>query len=108
MKVADENVPSELREAKQIVNEQTSANGPRNKDEYAFADAAIIAIILGEPEWVNALDEFMLKAPRSSYARNVTLDVLKELGAGVKSSDGPSDSLRVRIREAVRLASLSS
>jgi hypothetical protein len=105
MKVANENVPSALREARQIVNEQISANGPRNKDEYAFADAAIIALILGEPEWMDALNKFMRRAPKSSYAHTITLDVLKELGAGMKSSDGASNSLRARIEEAVRLAS---
>ena len=63
-KVENENVPSALREARQIVNEQTSANGPRNEDEYAFADAAIIALILGDPGWMDALNEFTRRAPR--------------------------------------------
>ncbi len=105
-KVEDENVPSALHEARQIVNGQTSANGPRNKDEYAFADFAIITLILGDPGWVDALNEFTRRAPKSSYARTVTLEALRELGAWVKSSDGDAvGSLRARIEEAVRLTS---
>jgi hypothetical protein len=105
MRVENENVPDALREARQIVSEQTSATGPRNKDEYAFADAAIIALILGERGWTDALSEFLRRAPKSSYARNVTLDVFKELGAGVKSSEGKVGALRSRIEEALGLAS---
>ena len=106
MEVDGENVPSALREARRIINEQTSPNGPRNKDEYAFADAAVVALILGELRWMDTLNEFTERAPKSSYARNVTLDVLKELLAGVKSSDGETvSSLRKRIQEAMRLAS---
>jgi hypothetical protein len=106
MTVENENVPHALREARQIVSEQTSATGPRNKDEYAFADAAIIALILGDQGWKDALNEFLRRAPKSSYARNVTLDVLKELGAGVTSSGEGVGALRSRIEEALRLAQL--
>ena len=39
-------------------------------------------------------------------ARNVTLDVLKELSAGVTSTEGDVGALRSRIEEALRLAIL--
>jgi hypothetical protein len=104
--VERENVLRALREARRIIDEQTSPNGPRNKDEYAFADAAVIELILGEPRWMDALNQFTKLASKSSYARNVTVDLLKELGAGIKSGDGGAvGSLRARIERAVELAS---
>jgi hypothetical protein len=106
MTVESENVPAALREARHIVSDQTSANGPRNKDEYAFADAAIVALLLGEPGWMDSLTEFTQRAPKSSYARNVTVDVLRELDAGVRSGDGEAvTALRARIQESLRVAS---
>jgi tetratricopeptide (TPR) repeat protein len=104
--VAKKNVPSELREARSIINEQTGPNGPRRNDEYAFADAAVIALILGETQWMEAINEFTNLAPKSSYARNVTVDLLKELEAELKSSDDEAvRSLCKRIERAVKLAS---
>jgi hypothetical protein len=50
------------------------------------------------------LNEFLSRA-KSSYARHVTLDVLKELSAGVTSTEGDVGALRSRIEEALRLAS---
>ena len=101
--VERENVPAALRKASQTVKEQTSANGPRNKDEYAFADAAILAILLGEPGWEESVTEFFRRAPNSSYARTVTLDVLRELEAGVKS-DEKAGALLTRIQGALKMA----
>ena len=106
MTVENENVPHALREARQIVWSRRARPCPRNKDEYAFADAAIIALILGERGWTDVLNEFLRRAPKSSYARNVTLDVLKELAAGVTSSEGEVGALRSRIDEALGLASV--
>ncbi len=106
VKVEDENLPTALRKARATIDEQTSATGPRNKDEYAFADAAIVALLLGEPRWTDALNEFTRRAPKSSYARTVTLDVLKELAAGVASGGEAAAPLRGRIEESIRLANL--
>ena len=70
-----------------------------------FSSRPIIALILGERGWTDTLNEFLSRAPKSSYARNVTLDVLKELSAGVTSPEGDVGALRSRIEEALRLAS---
>jgi tetratricopeptide (TPR) repeat protein len=105
-KVAKKNVPSELREAKGIIDKQISPDGARRKDEYAFADAAIIALILNEAQWVEAINKFINLAPKSSYARSVTVDLLKELEGGLKSSDDEAvRSLCKRIERALKLAS---
>jgi hypothetical protein len=104
--VERENLPGALRDAKAIIDEQTGATGPRNKDEYAFADAAIVALLLGESRWKDALNEFTRQAPKSSYARAVTMDVLKELEAAAARGGEAAAPLRERTREAIRLASL--
>ena len=104
-KVADLDVRPALREAKNILDAQTGDSGPRNKDEYAFADAGIVALLLGEPGWIEAMKQFMRRAPRSSYARNVTVDVLKELAARAQDGSAATAPLRERIDEALRDAS---
>jgi tetratricopeptide (TPR) repeat protein len=103
--VAKIDLREEMRKAKRTIEEQTSETGPRKNDEYAFADAAMIAILLGEPTWMDAVRTFTRHASKSSYARTVTVDVFKELAEYVDPS-GPAAALRQRIEGAVRVASL--
>ena len=93
-----------LRAAKAVIDRQTSEKGPRNNDEYAFADAAIVAMLLGEPNWQDAVTEFTRRAPKSSYARNVTRDVLTELEEGLKrDADDGAGVLLQRVSDALRM-----
>jgi hypothetical protein len=93
----------ELRKAKGTLDVQTRNGGPRENDEYAFADILIDAVLLGEPTWRDAIHEFTRRAPKTSYARSVTLEVMRELLAGAERGGADAAPLRERMEEALRL-----
>jgi hypothetical protein len=72
-------VRTALRAAQAILKGQTSSSGSRSSDEYAFADLLLVAVLVGDQDWKQAVQDFTRQSSPSSYARMVTVDVLQEL-----------------------------
>ena len=72
--VAGVAVRDELRRAGETIRAQK-----RHDDEYAAADLLTILLLLGDPGWRHALQEFLRRADTASYAREVTKKVFEEI-----------------------------
>lgn len=90
-------VREELGRARQRVEEQMT--GPRQKDEYAAADLLTLSALLGSPDWRSALQRFLRLAPESSYARQVTREVLAEVVRQARVSNQPALMLAERLED---------
>jgi hypothetical protein len=90
-------VRKELGEARRVVEAQME--GPRQKDEYAAADLLTLSALLGSPDWPSALQRFLRLAPESSYARQVTREVLAEVAQQARAGKSPAPALAERLEE---------
>jgi tetratricopeptide (TPR) repeat protein len=90
-------VREELNRAERKVKVQVE--GPREKDEYAAADLLTLSALLGSSDWRSALQRFLRLAPKSSYARQVTREVLAQVARQAKVSNQPAPMLAERLEE---------
>jgi hypothetical protein len=75
--------------------------GSRREDEYAAADLAIVALLRGDVDWRDKLDDFLYSEPEPQpYAVQVTLDVLVELQGRLAETREGSPEFRNRVAKA--------
>jgi hypothetical protein len=88
-------VRKELAAAATKISNQMSAT--RERDEYAAADLLTVTLLLDEPDWRRHLHAFLAIAAPSSYAREATRAVFRELAGRVPSHT----ALAARLSEAL-------
>lgn len=97
---------TKLLEAKTEVARQRSSDGHREADEYAAADAGLVCLLLGDPDWKEVLDEFVNFSPSpTAFAVEATMDVVNELRAAL--ADTPEAAVGLAERLAVAAAILT-
>jgi hypothetical protein len=75
--------------------------GPRRQDEYAAADLAIVALLRGDDDWRDKLDDFLYSDPEPEpYAVEVTLDMLMRLQDRLVETGEGSPKFRDRVAKA--------
>ena len=94
--IGEFNFPVELQNAHDIIVRQMSST--RESDEYAAADRLTASLLLGPDQWRSDLRLFLSRASATSYARQVTRELLADLDAelGAKNPE-----LGTRLREAL-------
>ena len=96
--VAERNVRRELEAAREEIFRQL--RGARSDDEYAAADLATVLLLLDDPGWELALDDFVASRPEP-YAVDVTRDLFDALHARVESESDASGGLAGRLSAAI-------
>ena len=75
--------------------------GKRRNDEYAAADLATVALLRGDADWNDKLDDFLYSKPKPEpYAVEVTLDMLVKLQDRLTETGEGSPEFRDRIETA--------
>lgn len=88
----------ELREARKELQRQIG--GPRREDEYAKADLLTVQLLLGDPDWIGALDDFAGSHPEP-YAVKTTIETLEALRDRVASMPSAPPDLAERLSKAL-------
>jgi hypothetical protein len=89
----------ELDFAERVIDRQRK--GKRRHDEYAAADLAVVALLKGDGDWHEKLDDFLHAKPKpQAYAVEVTLEVLALLRDRLAQTGEASPELKMRLTEA--------
>jgi tetratricopeptide (TPR) repeat protein len=82
--VAGVAVRDALRKAEETI--RTQMESTRHDNEYAAADLLTVLLLLGDPGWRDALQQFLHRAAKSSYARDATKLVFEEIAEQLRAT----------------------